>query len=135
MGELFLIIIHLYHNALALLDLYSQVSLSLNPTPSRLRVRKWKLCFRLLLCMQCSSQEPVCNVLVSGESRETKGWPPTILWQLQASEIHWTVWGGRSCLRTDTAVRLNQQTLRRTPKPLVIRVVPLKVRSLLTAPH
>ena len=55
----------LLQNALALLDLYSQVSLSLqNPTPSRLRVL-------LLLCMQRSLLDPVCNVPVSGESRET----------------------------------------------------------------
>ena len=60
-----MIIIHLYHNALALLDLYSQVSLSLNPTPSRLRVREMEVIPPTLTvhavamaghCVQCPSQ-------------------------------------------------------------------------------
>ena len=77
--------VYLYlQNALALLDLYSQVSLSLqNPTPSRLKVRNMEVdssysynaCKRSLL-------DPVCNVPVSGESRETKDWPPATLWKL-----------------------------------------------------
>ena len=26
--------------------------------------------------------DPVCNVLVSGEGRETKDWPPVTFWKL-----------------------------------------------------
>ena len=71
--------------ALALLDLYSQVSLSLqNPTPSRLKSQEYGSCFfLLLLCMQRSMLDPVCNVPDSGESRETKDWPPAILMEAQ----------------------------------------------------
>ena len=58
--------LHLLQNALALLDLYSQVSLSLqNPTPSRLRVRNMEVDSSYSYyacrghvgpCVQCPSQ-------------------------------------------------------------------------------
>ena len=62
--------LHLVQNALALLDLYSQVSLSLqNPTHSR------KLILPTLTMHAEVMLDPVCNVPVSGERRETKDWP------------------------------------------------------------
>ena len=50
--------------------------------------------------------DPVCNVPVSGESRETKDWPPATFWNL-------VVQGGRSCLHTDTAIWLTSRLLER----------------------
>ena len=48
--------------------------------------------------------DPVCNVPVSGESRETKDWPPAAFWKLIKEVTHLVEQGGRSCLHTDTAV-------------------------------
>ena len=76
--------LHLLQNALALLDLYSQVSVSLqNPTPSRLRVRNMEVNSSYSYYMHAEVMlDPVCNVPVSGESRETKDWPPATFWKL-----------------------------------------------------
>ena len=48
--------------------------------------------------------DPVCNVPVSGESRETKGLASSHLLETHRRVTHLVVQGGRSCLHTDTAV-------------------------------
>ena len=48
--------------------------------------------------------DSVCNVLVSGESRETKDWPPATPLVTPKRVGHLVVQGGRSCLHTDTAI-------------------------------
>ena len=47
--------------------------------------------------------DPVCNVPVSGESRETKGLASSHLLETHRRVTHLVVRGGRSCLHTDTA--------------------------------
>ena len=56
--------------------------------------------------------DPVCNVPVSGESRETKDWPPATFWKLRGV-THLVVQGGRLCLHTDTATWLTSRLLER----------------------
>ena len=69
--------------------------------------------------------DPVCNVPVSGESRETKDWPPATSWKLSEER---SIWLSREVGRVYTLTQLlaDQQTLRKAPKPLVTPVVPLK---------
>ena len=66
--------------------------------------------------MQRSLLDPVCNVPVSGESRETKGWPPVSLWKLRKE---WPIWQYREVSRVYTLTQLlaDQQTLRKAPNP------------------
>ena len=56
---------------------------------------------------------PACNVPVSGESRETKDWPPAILVEAHKRVTHLVVQGGSSCLHTDTAIWLTSRLLER----------------------
>ena len=51
-----------------------------NPTPSRLGVRNMKLILPTPTLHAEVMLDPVCNVPVSGESRETKVWPPATFW-------------------------------------------------------
>ena len=69
--------------------------------------------------------DPVCNVPVSGESRETKNWPPVFLVEAQKWVTHLVATGGRLCLYTDPAIQLNSRLLERH-QTLVIPVAPLK---------
>ena len=62
--------------------------------------------------MQGLLLDPVCNVPVSGESRETKDWPTATSWKLRRV-THLVVQGGRSCLHTDTAIWLTSRLLER----------------------
>ena len=69
--------------------------------------------------------DPVCNVPVSGESREIKDWPPATFWEPIEER---SIWLSREVGRVYTLTQLSadQQTLRKAPKPLVTPVVPLK---------
>ena len=69
--------------------------------------------------------DPVCNVPVSGESRETKDWPAATFWKPIEER---SIWLSREVGRVYTLTQLlaDQQTLRKAPKPLVTPVVPLK---------
>ena len=69
--------------------------------------------------------DPVCNVPVSRESRETKDWPPATFWKLIEERSTWlSKEVGR--VYTLTPLLADQQTLRKAPKPLVTPVVSLK---------
>ena len=60
--------------------------------------------------------DPVCNVPVSGESRETKDWPPAAFWKLiEEQSIRLCREVGR--VYTLTQLLADQQTLRKAPKP------------------
>ena len=48
--------------------------------------------------------DPVCNVPISGESRETKDWPSSHLMVTPERVGHLAVQGGRSCLHTDATI-------------------------------
>ena len=63
--------------------------------------------------MQRSLLDAVCNVPVSGETRETKDWPPVILVEAHEGVTHLVVQGGRSCLHTNTAIWLTRRLLYR----------------------
>ena len=61
--------------------------------------------------------DPVCNVPVSGESRETKDWPPATFLVTHRGVSHLVVQGGRPCLHTDTAIQLTSRLLERHQNP------------------
>ena len=63
--------------------------------------------------MQRSMLDPVCNVPVSEEIRETKDWSPAILMEAHKGVTHLVVQGGRSCLHTDAAIWLISRHLER----------------------
>ena len=61
--------------------------------------------------------DPVCNVPISGESRETKDWPLGHLMVTPKRVGHLAVQGGRSCLHTDAAIQLTSRLLERHQNP------------------
>ena len=69
--------------------------------------------------------DPVCNVPVSGESRETKDWPPAIFWKLIEE---WPIWLCREVGHVYTLTQLIgwPADSQKDTKSLVIPVVPLK---------
>ena len=69
--------------------------------------------------------ESVCNVPVSGESREIKNWPLAFLVEAQRWVNHLVAARGRLCLHTDPAIQLISRLLERH-QTLVIPVLPLK---------
>ena len=75
--------------------------------------------------MQRSLLDPVCNVPVSGESRETKGWPPVSLWNLRKE---WPIWQYREVGHVYTLTKPSgwPADSQKDTKSLVIPMVPLK---------